>query len=205
MTGYFNKMVVVLALAFAGSVAVNVALVLRYRIPPSLWPGAEDIRSVFAAAGNSVTVDVHYRDMAAAAAEDRVVVGVVQMLGLPIVAIGMIGLVSTMTTNVLERTREIGILRALGARARHVRQAFRAEGVALAVAGWLIGLPVGYALARVIVWYFGRAMHTSFSLVFPPWLPLVALAGMIVVARLTLRPPLRRAVRMRPGDALRYE
>ncbi|HSF84718.1 MAG TPA: FtsX-like permease family protein [Acidimicrobiia bacterium] len=166
---------------------------------------AEDIRSVFAAAGNSVTVDVHYRDMAAAAAEDRVVVGVIQMLGLPIVAIGMIGLVSTMTTNVLERTREIGILRALGARARHVRRAFRAEGVALAAAGWLIGIPVGYVLARVIVWFFGRAMHTSFSLVFPPWLPLVALAGVIVVARLTLRPPLRRAVRMRPGDALRYE
>jgi hypothetical protein len=48
-------------------------------------------------------------------------------------------------------------------------------------------------------------MHTSFSLLFPPWLPLVALVGVIVVARLTLRPPLRRAVRMRPGDTLRYE
>ncbi|MDH3293765.1 MAG: ABC transporter permease [Acidimicrobiia bacterium] len=166
---------------------------------------AENIRSAFAAAGNSVTVDVRYQDMAAAAAEDRVVVGVIQMLGLPIVAIGMIGLVSTMTTNVLERTREIGILRALGARARHVRQVFRAEGVALAAAGWLMGIPVGYVLARVIVWLFGRAMHTSFSLVFPPWLPLVALAGVIIVARLTLRPPLRRAVRMRPGEALRYE
>jgi putative ABC transport system permease protein len=166
---------------------------------------AEDIRSVFAAAGEPVTVDVHYRDMAAAAGEDRVVVGVIQMLGLPIVAIGMIGLVSTMTTNVLERTREIGILRAVGARARHVRRVFRAEGVALATAGWLFGIPVGYALGRIIVWFFGRAMHTSFSLVFPPWLPLVALAGVIVVARLTLRPPLRRAVRMGPGDALRYE
>ncbi len=166
---------------------------------------AEDIRSVFAAAGSPVTVDVHYQEMAAAVAEDRVVVAVIQMFGLPIVAIGMIGLVSTMTTNVLERTREIGILRALGARARHVRRVFRAEGVALATAGWLIAIPVGYTLARVIVWFFGRAMHTSFSLVFPPWLPLAALAGAIVVARLTMRPPLRRAVRMRPGDALRYE
>ncbi len=166
---------------------------------------AEDILSVFAAAGSPVNVDVHYRDMAAAAAEDRVVVTVIQMFGLPIVAIGMIGLVSTMTTNVLERTREVGILRALGARARHVRRVFRAEGVALATAGWLIGIPVGYGLAWVIVWFFGRAMHTSFSLLFPPWLPLLALAGVVVVARLTLRPPLRRAVRMAPGDALRYE
>ncbi len=117
----------------------------------------------------------------------------------------MIGLLSAMTTAVLERTREIGILRAVGARARHVRRVFRAEGTALAVLGWLIGIPVGYGLAQLIVWLFGRALHTSFPLLFPPWLPLVALAGVIVVARLTLRPPLRRAVRMRPGDALRYE
>lgn len=166
---------------------------------------AADVQEAFSAAGSPVEVDLHYRELAIARAEDRVVVGVIQMLGLPIVAIGMIGLMSAMTTTVLERTREIGILRAVGARARHVRKVFRAEGTALAVAGWLIGIPVGYALARIIVWFFGRAMHTSFSLLFPPWLPLVALAGVIVVARMTLRPPLRRAVRMRPGDALRYE
>ncbi len=166
---------------------------------------ADDILSTFAAAGNPVIVEVHYQKLAAAWAEDRIVVGGILMLGLPIVAIGMIGLVGAMTTTVLERTREIGILRAVGARARHVRRVFRAEGTALAVAGWLIGIPLGYALAKVILWFFGRAMHTSFSLLFPPWLPLVALVGVIVVARLTLRPPLRRAVRMRPGDALRYE
>ncbi len=166
---------------------------------------ASDIQATFAAAGNPVTVDIQHRDLAAAQAEDRIVVGVIQVLGLPIVAIGMIGLVSAMTTTVLERTREIGVLRAIGARARHIRRVFRAEGTTLAVAGWLLGIPIGYLLARIIVWFFGRALHTSFPLLFPPWLPAVALVGVIVVARLTLRPPLRRAVRMRPGEALRYE
>ena len=166
---------------------------------------ADDILAAFAATENPVTVDIHYQEMAAAQAEDRIVVGVIQMLGLPIVAIGMIGLVSAMTTTVLERTREIGILRAIGARARHIRKMFRAEGSALAVAGWLIGIPVGYLLGRVIIWFFGRALHTSFPMLFPPWLSVAALVGVIVVARLTLRPPLRRAVRMLPGDALRYE
>ena len=154
---------------------------------------------------NPMNMDVKYRDLAATRAEDRVVVGVIQAFGLPIVAIGMIGLVSAMTSTVLERTKEIGILRAIGARRRHIRRVFRSEGVALAVLGWLIGIPVGYVLARVILWFFGRALHASFSLLFPPWLPLLTLVGVIVVARLTLRPPLRRAVRMRPGDALRYE
>ncbi len=166
---------------------------------------ASDIQATFVAAGNPVIVDIQYRDLAAAQAEDRIVVGVIQVLGLPIVAIGMIGLVSAMTTTVLERTREIGVLRAIGARARHVRRVFRAEGTTLAVAGWLLGIPIGYLLARIIVWFFGRALHTSFPLLFPPWLPAVALVGVIVIARLTLRAPLRRAVRMRPGEALRYE
>jgi putative ABC transport system permease protein len=166
---------------------------------------AADILETFAAVGNPVSIDVQHLDLTAANAEDRIVVGVIQMLGLPIVAIGMIGLVSAMTTTVLERTREIGVLRAIGAKARHVRKVFRAEGTAIAVAGWLIGIPIGYVLARIILWFFGRALHTTFSLLFPPWLPVLALVGVVIMARLTLRPPLRRAVRMRPGDSLRYE
>jgi putative ABC transport system permease protein len=166
---------------------------------------ADGIAAAFAGADNPMSLDIQYQHLAVAQAEDRIVVGVIQMLGLPIVAIGMIGLVSAMTTTVLERTREIGILRAVGARRRHIRQVFRTEGVALAALGWLIGIPVGYALAKVIVWFFGRALHTSLSLLFPLWLPIAAVVGVIVVARLTLRPPLRRAVRMCTGDALRYE
>jgi ABC-type antimicrobial peptide transport system permease subunit len=164
---------------------------------------ADAIATAFA--DNPMKLDARYRTLAVAAAEDRVVVGVIQAFSLPIVAIGMIGLVSAMTTTVLERTKEIGILRAVGARRRHIRRVFRTEGATLAVLGWLIGIPVGYVLAKVILWFFGRALHTSFSLLFPLWLPLVTLVGVIVVARLTLRPPLRRAVRMHPGDALRYE
>ena len=125
--------------------------------------------------------------------------------GLPILAVGMIGLVSAMTSNVLERTREIGVLRSLGARSRHVRRIFRAEGTTLSIAGWLVGIPVGYGLAHLIVWLFGRAIHTSLALQFPIWLVVTVLLGVIVVARAAVRPPLRRATRMQPGMAIRYE
>jgi putative ABC transport system permease protein len=194
------------AMVFEGQADPNVYWVNTTSPEPEVVDRvAADIRSAFTAASNPVEVDIHYQALATARAEDRVVVGVIQMLGLPIVAIGMIGLVSAMTTTVLERTREIGVLRVVGARARHVRQVFRAEGIAIAMAGWLIGIPVGYLLAKIILWFFGRALHTSFSVLFPPWLPVIVLAGVIVIALLTLMPPLRRAVRMRPGDALRYE
>ncbi len=57
------------------------------------------------------------------------------MLGFLIVAISMIGLVSAITMNVLERTREIGILRCLGARGRDIRRIFATEGLVLALVG----------------------------------------------------------------------
>ena len=166
---------------------------------------AADIKSSLAIAGVEVEVHIQHEFLAEAQGEDRIVVAVIQMLGLPIVLIAMIGLVSAMSTNIIERTREIGVLRAIGARARHVRRVFRAEGTALALAGWLLGIPGGYLLGRLIIWFFGRALHTSLPMLFPPWLPLLALVGVLIVASLALRPPLRRAVRMRPGDALRYE
>ena len=56
------------------------------------------------------------------------------MLGLLIVAIGMVGLANALTMSVLERMREVGILRCVGARARDIRRIFAAEGLALTLA-----------------------------------------------------------------------
>ena len=57
-----------------------------------------------------------------------------------------------MTTNVLERTREIGVLRGIRAAARDIRRILATEGMVLAVAGWLIGIPLGYVLTRTLLW-----------------------------------------------------
>ena len=72
----------------------------------------------------------------------------ITVLGLLIVAISMVGLVNAITMGVLERTREIGMLRCVGARARDVRGIFATEGLVVAVLGWLLGVPLGWAIAR---------------------------------------------------------
>ena len=116
----------------------------------------------------------------------------------------MVGFVNAITMSVLERTREIGVLRCIGARARDIRRIFLAEGLAVSLAGWLVGLPVGYGLARLFSWLLLEIVGIDFGFTFPPLNLLIALAGTIVLALLIMRIPLRRAVRLRPGEAIRY-
>jgi putative ABC transport system permease protein len=89
------------------------------------------------------------------AADDRAsyrgVTTAITVLGLLIVAISMVGLINTITMAVLERNREIGMLRCLGAHARDGRRIFATEGLIVALAGWVIGVPLGFGLAHGIV------------------------------------------------------
>ena len=155
--------------------------------------------------GYTIGSNLRYLDRDANQAENRLIVTVVMAMGLPIVAIGMIGLVSATTSNVVDRTREIGILRTVGAKRRDLRAMFRAEGLVVASVGWLIGIPTGYALGRFIMWVLENEFHAGFDFAFPLWPVLVALVITVIATLGALRLPLRRATRMRPGDALRYE
>jgi putative ABC transport system permease protein len=126
-------------------------------------------------------------------------------LGVPIVAIGMIGVVNTLATTILERRREIGVLRSVGARSRDVRRVFRAEAVVLVVAGWVLGIVVGRVLGGWMMATVNDAFHVEFPLRYPVWPMGVALVVALVIAALALWRPLKRAGELPPGDALRYQ
>jgi putative ABC transport system permease protein len=137
-------------------------------------------------------------------AANRTITTTIAVFGLLIVAISMVALANAITMSIVERTREIGILRCIGARARDVRRIFATEGVVLALAGWLLGIPLGYALDRLLVWLVWEVVEVRIDVVFPPWNVVFALVGTVVLALLIMLVPIRRAVRFRPGDALRY-
>jgi putative ABC transport system permease protein len=157
-----------------------------------------------AALGYEIGSEITYIAERDEVAANRTLTSVIAVLGFVIVAISMVGLANAVTTNVLERTREIGILRSIGARARDVRRIFFTEGVTLAIAGWLIGIPLGYALNRLLVRLVWEFVDVRLPVVFPPWNIVTALIGTIALALLVLALPVRRAVRFRPGEALRY-
>ena len=157
-----------------------------------------------AALGYEVTSEIKYVSERDEIAANSSLTTPIAVLGFLIVAMSMVGLANAITTNVLERTREIGILRSIGARARDIRRIFTTEGVTLALAGWLLGIPLGYALTRLLVWLVWQVVDVRLPVVFPPWNILIALIGTVALALLVLFLPVRRAVRFRPGEALRY-
>ena len=156
------------------------------------------------ALGYDVATEISYVMERDEIEENRTITTTIAVLGFLIVAMSMVGLANAITMSIIERTREIGILRCIGARARDVRRIFATEGVTLALFGWLLGLPLGYTLTRLIVWLIWEIAGVRLPVVFPFWNIWIALAGTVALALLVLLLPLRRAVRFKPGEAIRY-
>jgi putative ABC transport system permease protein len=127
------------------------------------------------------------------------------MVSFIVVLIVLVGLMSTLVMNILDRTKEIGMLRCIGARSKDVRRVFSSEGLFLALLGWVVGLPLGYAVYQLIVVGLAGGMKLTlparYDLLYVGWSLVFALAGTLIVIFF----PLRRAARMMPGEALRYE
>jgi len=156
-------------------------------------------------AGYSATIQKSYVEAAQNASSNNSIVALLDALGLLVVGIALIGLVGTLTLALMERTREVGILRCLGAGARQIRRVFNAEAVVMATAGWALGSILGYALFLGLVAFVEHDFGVTVVKVFPVLSVPVALIAVIVVTLLVVRPTLRRAVRIDPGRALRYE
>ncbi|MGZ4352425.1 MAG: ABC transporter permease [Gaiellaceae bacterium] len=121
------------------------------------------------------------------------------LLSLSIV-VSLFGIVNTMVLTVFERTRELGMLRAVGMTRRQVRRMIRHESVVTALIGAALGIPLGIGIAGLV----GRAI--SFVAFTVPWGSLVAfVVAAIVVGLLAAIFPARRASRLNVLEALHYE
>ena len=120
--------------------------------------------------------------------------------------VGGIGIMNVLLSSVIERTREIGIRKAAGARDGDIRLQFLAESVAISSVGSALGLILGIAGAfgvTAIIRHFARApfLHASLS-----WSTLVVAAAAALFVGLAFGTyPARRAAKLSPIDAIRHE
>ena len=135
-----------------------------------------------------------------------IVVAFLVLMALLLAAVGGLGLATTMSINMMERVREVGVLRAIGASNASVRQIVLAEGVAMAVISWGIGMTLSLFIAPALSSALGLALikipltyHYSLTGAVVWFFILLAIA---VAASLG---PARNAVRLTVREVLAYE
>lgn len=130
------------------------------------------------------------------------VMGVVVLIGLAITSVslvvGGIGVMNIMFVSVTERTREIGIRKAIGATRRAILSQFLFEASAICMLGGLIGLAISFGITSIIN---DKVMPASIS----PTIIVVALIVSIFTGIVSGLIPAIKASRLNPIDALRYE
>jgi putative ABC transport system permease protein len=122
------------------------------------------------------------------------------------IVVGGLGLASTMSLAVLERTREIGVMRALGASPRAILTMVQVEGLVISVFGWLVAIPLSVPMSVLVGWAFGRIMLPVPLTLVPEWSGVALwLAVALVTSVAACAWPARRATRLRVAEALAYE
>jgi putative ABC transport system permease protein len=132
------------------------------------------------------------------------------LIGSIALAVSSLGIVNTMVMSILERTREIGIMKAIGASNSDVRRIFLIEASVIGLLGGVMGIALGWLVGQVI--NFGANVYirsqggtagTLFSL--PWWLVATGIGFSIVVSLIAGSYPASRAARLDPIQALRHD
>jgi putative ABC transport system permease protein len=120
--------------------------------------------------------------------------------------VGSIGLMGTMSINVLERTREIGVMRTIGAVDLVVMQSVIIEGLVIGLITWVLAIGLSYPISSALLNIIGETIAgSSFALIFTPLGVVLWLAVVIVLSIIASIMPARNAARLTINEVLAYE
>ncbi|MBN1780964.1 ABC transporter permease [bacterium] len=124
--------------------------------------------------------------------------------------VAALGIINTMVMSILERTREIGIMKAIGGSEAEIRTIFFVEAGMIGLMGGLFGLALGWLVTKIAnavanVYFIREIGFTVHFFYIPLWLVLGAIAFSVVVSLLAGIYPAARAAAVNPVDALRHD
>ena len=140
----------------------------------------------------------------------RVLYAFLGIFGSLALAVASIGIVNTLVMAILERRREIGIMKAIGASDRDVKLLFFAEAGAMGILGGIVGVLLGWAIGQVInfgtnIWLKSQSLPPEHFWTVPLWLVVFSIIFAFLVSLVSGLYPAGRAARLDPVQALRYE
>ncbi len=120
--------------------------------------------------------------------------------------VGGIGIMNTMYTSVLERTKEIGIMKSVGAKNNHILTLFLIESGLLGLVGGIIGVIFGMLLSKLVEFIAAQYLGTHLLKAYFSWeLIFASLAFAFIIGALSGTLPARQAMNVKPITALRYD
>ena len=120
--------------------------------------------------------------------------------------VGSIGLTGTMSINVLERTREIGVMRTIGAVDRVIMQSVIIEALVIGLITWILAIGLSFPISDFLLKIIGESlMNSAMALNFTPLGILLWLAVVIVLSVIASIMPARNAARLTINEVLAYE
>jgi putative ABC transport system permease protein len=151
-------------------------------------------------------VEMVAQERAEAEAIFEVIVVLLMLMAVLLAVIGGLGLMGTMSINVLERTREIGVMRAVGASNAAVRQVFIIEGIIIGLLSWAVGTLLAYPISKLLSDAVGRQfLSTPLDYTFSISGVLIWLVVVILLSALASFLPAWNASRLTVREVLAYE
>jgi putative ABC transport system permease protein len=149
--------------------------------------------------------DVATEDRANASAQFSILTQLLLMMTVLMAVVGSMSLSGTLSINVIERRREIGVMRAVGASSRDVGFVHIGEGLMLGLTSWILALPLGLGVAPTFVLALGEVIDFPaeyYPAIHAVW---IWLGIVVVLSILASWVPARRATRISVNESLAYE